>query len=424
MLRDFFRHLGLFYRHAGVNFIWLLIIVLLAGVTEVIGIALLLPVLEFGNTGSETSKLSHMIYGTYAFFGINVSLPSLLALIVLIFAFKGLIVFGRFLVAEKIVSGLILRLQTELISSFAQTSYIYYAQLKTGTLTNLVFAEVERFARSFSKFISVIATSTLVILYLAGAALIRFDLTAGIVVAGILSLFLFRFLVRRTQELSIEMSEENAQAHTSLIQALQSFLYLRASGTMDRMVGRAIDRLTSIIRIRIKLAAISATLGAVIELFAVILLAGLIIIQVEVEGRAIAEIIALALLCHRAFTRLMSVQQESQRFNESIGGMLTVEREGRLLDEHREADGERILEHLSSDIVFDHVSFSYGDVPALNEFDLTIPKNNSIGIVGESGAGKSTLILLLAGVINPTDGTVRAGAQDYRDIRRQACMRR
>jgi len=100
--------------------------------------------------------------------------------------------------------------------------------------------------------------------------------------------------------------------------------------------------------------------------------------------------------------------------------VVTVQREGGLLEEHGEADGEAIIEHLSEDIVFDGVTFRYGDVPAIEDLDLTIPKNNTIGIVGESGAGKSTLILLLAGVIDPTEGAVRAGARDYREFKRQS----
>jgi len=420
MIRNFNQHLALFYRHAGLNFVWLLFIVLLSGVTEVIGIALLLPVLEFESSAEQTSQASQIIFDAYALIGVEVSLTSLLALIVVIFAAKGLIVFARIVFAERIVSGLVLRLQTQLIASFSRISYVYYAQLKTGTLTNLIFTEVERFARSFSKFISVIATGLTVCFYLAGAAMIRFDLTAGIVVAGFFALFLFRFLVRRTQEISIEMSGESAQAHANLIQTLQSFLYLRASGAMDHMTGRVRERLSALIRLRVKLATISATLHSIVEPFAVVLLAVLIIIQVEVEGRAIAEIVVLALLCHRAFTRLMTVQQEMQRFNESVGGVVTVQREGGLLEEHGEADGEAIIEHLSEDIVFDGVTFRYGDVPAIEGLDLTIPKNNTIGIVGESGAGKSTLILLLAGVIDPTEGAVRAGARDYREFQRQS----
>jgi len=410
----------LFYRHTGMNFVWLLAIVLLAGVTEVIGIALLLPILELESSSAEKSMVSKVIIDTFGTLGIEVSLISLLALIVLIFALKGLIVFARSILAELIVSSLILKLQTQLIESFSRISYVYYAQLKTGTLTNLIFAEVDRFARCFSKFVSVIATSVTVGFYLAGAAVIRLDLTLGITAAGIVALFLFRFLVRQTQELSVAVSAENALAHSSLIQTLQSFLYLRASGAMTRMTGRVGEKLSTLINLRIRIAKISAILQAIVEPFAVVLLAVLIIIQVEIEGRAIAEIVVLALLCHRAFTRLMTIQQEVQRFNESIGGVKTIERESQLLTDHGEADGDEILTHLSSDIIFNNVTFSYGQVPAIKSLNLTIPKNNTIGIVGESGSGKSTLTLLLAGVIDPTDGTVLAGEQSYQDFKRQS----
>ncbi len=420
LIRSYYDHLTLFYRYAGLSFIGLLAIVLLAGLTEVIGIALLLPVLELESATAEPSQISQLVFDIYEFLGIEVSLASLLILIVLIFGFKGIIVFSRMLLAEFIVAALVLRLQTSLIESFGRISYVYYAQLKTGTLTNLIFAEVERFARSFSKFVSVIATSLTVGLYLVGAALIRVDLTLGIVVAGLVAVILFRFLVHRTRQISIEMSGVNARAHANLIQTLQSSLYLRASGAMDRMIDRVRKQLSTIISLRITLAKISATLQSIVEPFAVILLSVLIFIQVVMEGRELAEIVVLALLCHRAFTRLMSVQQEVQRFNESVGGVVTVRREGDLLESNQDSDGKRVLNHFTGDVVFDDVSFSYGNVPAINELNLVIPGNHTIGIVGESGAGKSTLILLLARVIDPTKGAVRVGGIDYREFRRQS----
>jgi len=420
LYHNYLKYFKLFYRHAGHNFFWLLGLVLLSSITEVIGIAMLLPVLELEETSTQTSQVSIFVYKLYASLGVDVSLANLLILIVLIFTIKGAVTFTRILYAERIVTQLVLGLQTTLINSFSRTSYVYYTQLKTGTLTNLIFTEVERFGRSFTKYISVITTSLTVAFYLASAALIRLDLTLGIMAAGIMALYLFRFLVRRTRELSLEMSTISAQGHTHLIQTLQSFLYLRASGSMRRMTARVYDKLSTLIRLRIKLATISATLQSIVEPFAIILLSILIVIQVEVEGRAIAEIAVLALLCHRAFTRLMTIQQEAQRFHESIGGVITVQKEGALLEEHGDGDGESVFETLSSNVEFKNVSFRYGSTPAVEELNLTIPYNKTTGVVGESGAGKSTLILLLAGVIDPTEGVIRTGDKDYREFMRQS----
>lgn len=57
-----------------------------------------------------------------------------------------------------------------------------------------------------------------------------------------------------------------------------------------------------------------------------------------------------------------------------------------------------------------NVHFAYPDGHrALNGVDFTIHHGESIGMVGANGAGKSTILQHLAGVLLPTEGTVRVG---------------
>lgn len=44
---------------------------------------------------------------------------------------------------------------------------------------------------------------------------------------------------------------------------------------------------------------------------------------------------------------------------------------------------------------------------ALNDINLTINKGETVGIIGPNGSGKSTLLKLIAGVSQPTKGTVK-----------------
>ncbi|MCK9505340.1 MAG: ABC transporter ATP-binding protein/permease [Porticoccaceae bacterium] len=46
------------------------------------------------------------------------------------------------------------------------------------------------------------------------------------------------------------------------------------------------------------------------------------------------------------------------------------------------------------------------DRPVLQDFDLVIPANTSVGIIGKSGAGKSTVMDLLLGLLQPQAGTL------------------
>jgi NitT/TauT family transport system ATP-binding protein len=52
------------------------------------------------------------------------------------------------------------------------------------------------------------------------------------------------------------------------------------------------------------------------------------------------------------------------------------------------------------------VRHRFGDVVALADVTFTIGRHERLGIVGPSGCGKSTLLSAIAGLIEPTEGTV------------------
>lgn len=66
-------------------------------------------------------------------------------------------------------------------------------------------------------------------------------------------------------------------------------------------------------------------------------------------------------------------------------------------------------------IVFDDVSFSYGEHKILDHVSLSIPEKTVTAIVGPSGAGKSTLCNLIARFWDVDDGKITIGGIEVRD---------
>ena len=82
---------------------------------------------------------------------------------------------------------------------------------------------------------------------------------------------------------------------------------------------------------------------------------------------------------------------------------------------------------LEGRVAFQNMGFRYGgpESPAILEgISLDVPAGKMVAIVGRSGSGKTTLIKCLAGLLEPTEGTIRYDGVElktlnYRDLRRQ-----
>jgi osmoprotectant transport system ATP-binding protein len=62
-------------------------------------------------------------------------------------------------------------------------------------------------------------------------------------------------------------------------------------------------------------------------------------------------------------------------------------------------------------ILFDAVSHRFGAVEALRNIDLQVEAGRTTVLIGPSGCGKSTLLRLVAGLLEPTAGTVSLGGE-------------
>jgi ATP-binding cassette subfamily B protein len=80
---------------------------------------------------------------------------------------------------------------------------------------------------------------------------------------------------------------------------------------------------------------------------------------------------------------------------------------------------------MQSGIVFDHVSFQYGNTTrkGLEDITLTIKPGEVVAFVGENGAGKTTLIKLLCRLYDPTIGAITLDGIDLRNFETAAVRR-
>src|SRR5680860_1044819 len=88
-----------------------------------------------------------------------------------------------------------------------------------------------------------------------------------------------------------------------------------------------------------------------------------------------------------------------------------------ILDQDRalktSADSDEV-EHLSGEVEFKNVGFSYSEWPVLHDISLHIKPKETLALVGPTGCGKSTTALLIPRFYDPSSGQVLLDGQDIR----------
>jgi ABC-type multidrug transport system fused ATPase/permease subunit len=91
-------------------------------------------------------------------------------------------------------------------------------------------------------------------------------------------------------------------------------------------------------------------------------------------------------------------------------------------DESGLSDGARI-DSLRGHVLFENVSFSYGDRPTLQEVSLEAQPGQTIALVGSSGAGKSTILNIITRFYEYSAGSVKIDGHELNTLAKDSLRR-
>jgi ABC-type multidrug transport system fused ATPase/permease subunit len=133
---------------------------------------------------------------------------------------------------------------------------------------------------------------------------------------------------------------------------------------------------------------------------------------------------ALVLLGNAAVGVLLALWDELQQGSVLVGRLHDI-----LAEEPEQGADHSALEPvppLEGRVRLERVGFHYGgpiEAPILEDVTLDVPAGATVAIVGRSGSGKTTLVRCLAGLLEPTAGTIRYDGLDMRTLRHRELRR-
>lgn len=225
---------------------------------------------------------------------------------------------------------------------------------------------------------------------------------------------------RRQRRQSANLQEQMADMTALLSETLQGSRVTRSYTLEDHEITRTNTAFEKLFERTLKLILGRARVDPILEVVGGIAVAGVIALAVwrisrgaMQVGDVVGFITALLMLVQpvRALGTLNAVVEEGSAALNRIYALLDVQRQ--IID----PPAPKLLKHPKGEIVFEKVSFSYGDQSALKGVSFTAKRGEVVALVGPSGAGKTSVINLIPRLFDATAGRVSYDGIDIRDLR-------
>lgn len=266
------------------------------------------------------------------------------------------------------------------------------------------------------------------IAYMAMLFIISVKLTLFSLLVIPVSAFFISRIVKTLKAQAVAGQQSYANMITYLDEALSGIKIIKSFNAVDFVKNRfnnENEHYTNIMRRMVRRQQMGSPVS---ELLGVIMVAIILLYGGNLVLSGTGELEASEFIAYIAiFSQVMRPAKAlTDAFSSIHNGIAAGERVLSLIDESSQVvDKPDAKEVTSFDeaIVFDNVSFAYGESTVLHDIDLCIEKGMTVALVGPSGGGKSTLVDLIPRFMDVTSGRITFDGVDIRDLRQEDLRR-
>ena len=389
--------------------IWQVLLMIVGSVLEMIGIALIMPIVTV-ITDSTNGTNNSILKPVYVRLGILKSTDIVVfVLLLLAFVFAVKSVFSVYLNWAQIDFGRRIEqdISSKLFQSFMNRPYLFHLQRNSADLIYSINSEVGQFSGAIVLILSVLS-ETLVVAAL-GVLVLYTNLWASIstLLMLLVAAIIYNRVVRRQlNSLAVTLKKESPKKIQYVSQGFGGIKDVTVLGLSESfttqfdkqnfLLGKTASRyglLTKVPAIWIEFVAV---LGLVVTI--------LVMLTQETDPTRIAPVLGLLTAVSFRFVpstnRLIVATNRLRVVRPAIDS---------IYNEVQSSSDRVKLVHLGafkSQIEMRNLSFSYPNTiaPSLQNTNVVVRKGETVGFIGPSGAGKSTLVDVILGLLPPTSG--------------------
>jgi len=412
LIKKFLPQFTYFYQKLKHRLFVLVIASVVVGLLDGLGLAMFLPLIElFADPTAVVNPEGHgnfsYLLSAFETIGLQLNLLVVLLVMFVFFVFKGIATFWVRYLRVIYQQHFIAKTRLDSINGLSNFSYEGYVKSDAGVIQNALTGEAERLMQSFVNYTDMIQQLMMLATYVTLAVLSSPEFAFLIVIASVLSNFLFTSLYKKTKVLSKELVQGNNAFQGYIIQSVVFFKYLKATATMPMYSNFLKTKVQAIEKTNRKMGVLSSIMLGAKEPVTIGIVLVVIYIQVTVLEGAFSAIVLSLLFFYRGLTSMNTLQNSYNQFLGKMGSIENMEVFMKNLKDKAVKTGTLKFEQLQTDIELKNVSFAYNEgAEILNNISLKIKKNESVAFVGESGSGKTTLLNIISGLLVPTKGSL------------------
>ncbi|PWQ92598.1 ABC transporter ATP-binding protein [Leucothrix pacifica] len=382
-----------------------------AGLTEGIGLMLLIPLLA--SIGMETGMTANIAFvdslrDVLAVLGIPLELLSLLIIFFALILGRAILSYYRDTYLYRMQLEFVDAFAVQLHESFGKARWSFLMQQRSSDFSHVLTKDVFRIGIGTQLFLQAVVSLSLISAYLFTSLYLSPYLTLLVIAAGALLLWALRGYRLRALQLGKEQTVSGKAVFASVSEFMDGIKLVKSYGAEKhylRYFKQAADSQRSK---QLAFRRNSSLAQQIFQVGSALLLCLFFYLATEVMQVAVSQLLVLTLI----FVRLMPLLSGLQRNYEQITHMLPAYAAAMELMQACQAETEvRSLCAeplvLEQSITLDNLSFAYKRADSiLQQVTISFPAHQTTALVGPSGAGKSTLADILAGLMLPNSGHV------------------
>ncbi len=401
---------------------------------EGIGISLLLPILQYAESGGATAFGGSGIIWQVLERAMNaadlpVTLPVLLGLAFAPILMRQVVFYFKTWYSAIVSSRIALRMRMQTLDTVLDADPEFFGRHSVGKLVNVLISQTGAAGSAILAVIRLLSIGLLIALYVAILFAISMPLTLVTVLFALFVSYVIKANIKRIREFAIESAAISQEMMGKIVErmGLMRLIKLR---DMKREESRRIHAFSEEMRqIGIKKARIGARIEVTADPLLMLSVFITLYIGIAVLGMTLAQLGLVVFVLSRLNAKVKEFNQGRQEISTNIAGLLLVQQTTEeAIRSNRITGGTVPFEGLKREIVLTDVAFDYPDSytaegkmlsagkEVLKGVSATIPVGSFTALVGRSGAGKSTLVELLPRLREATGGTITYDGTDIRDF--------